>query len=90
MGAKQFKRKFSRKNVPAKGWQSLAVMLAPRRCPIRLGSARPQPISNMRCPITIGCKAMRWASHAPEGHSKPNKGHMAEEMPKRRAVPFGS
>ena len=89
-GNKPFKRTFSAKKAPANGWQSLAVMSAPRRCPTRLDNARPQPISKMRSPMRTGRLASRSASRAPDGHKSPNSGQVAEEMPSRKAASSGS
>ena len=90
IGGRALSRRFSSKNGLASGWQSLAVTSTPRRWHTRLASPRPQPISSTRSSLRKGRRAIRAASWAPEGHSRPNNGQVADEMPRRSATPRGS
>ena len=65
-------------------------MLAPRRCPTKLDSAKPQPISRIRSLALTGLSAMRSANFEPEGQSNPNSDQKAEEIPSVNAASSGS
>jgi hypothetical protein len=87
--AEPLRRVFSSKKARASGWQSLAVTKAPPAVRHQTGQA--QAATDFQNALARdGRRAMRSAKRMPEGHSMPNKGHVADEMPKFKASSKGS
>ena len=56
---------------------------------IKLAKAKPQPSSSTRLPLSSQV-CIKSASFCADGQIKPNKGHVADEMPAAKARPKGS